>query len=648
MPCRNESQCKPGLQTRFHLALVLLLALSLPAQAERYLTELSPPFDQCANQVRGNPNEVIEQMEVLQDSELSQTQVAQRRYCLSLAYLTLVYPVKAIDQIELALQQISVQSQPWLYHKLQIVNAEAREANGEASKALELTNDAVAWSVSNRNEQIEMHALRARGLIKTSLRDYLGALQDLNRAYSIASTVSDAAKINIGSYLGLVYEYRDEYALAIPYFQQAVNFYRGSGEDGELSISLYGLGYAYSKRGNFSLARETLQESLRISENIEDKQGAAYAIKELAYINLQQENLPLAQRQIAEAGRLSKTSENPYLAISINQLSAELSIAKGDISAAERANDIARELVDMDSMPVIYLELEQQKASLLAGRGYYKAAFENISSILKQKLMIMREQSSSQLLQIRAQYELETKEKENRHLQAINTAAAAELKTQRSRNILLLLMLTSAGVICALLAYIVVRNREIQKKLEDMANLDALTGVANRRRAMELIENQLNLARRHNFPLAVCIIDLDNFKLINDTYGHPVGDRVLEAFGLVLKKSMRNTDILGRIGGEEFILALPHTTTETAFHVLDQLRLKTHKVPDLINDHRITVSFSCGLCDAQKSANLSDLLSQADTALYLAKQKGRDCIVVAGGDIEESSHAIRQSVTELD
>ena len=607
----------------------LYLGSTLVVASDDYIRELEEPFD-CDKTVGSEPAKVFEQMQAMDETGLSPVQLAQKNYCSASAMLMLTYPGQAVEFIEVALSHISEQSQPWLFHVIQILNSQAAEMSGEPSQALELINPTLTWAINNNDKSMEMSALQHRGLSKIGLGDYLGALQDLNLAYSMADEDNDEAKVSIGSYLAMVYEYRDEFDLAIPYFQQAVNYYRGTGNALNLSVALYGLGYAFAKQGKYSLAQETLHESLRKAQSIDDEQGVAYAKKELAYINIQNSNFALAEKQLTEAQVSAEKSDNPFLTMGVNRNLAALYLAIGNIGAAEQANEQARALVDMTDMPVDYLELEKQKASLSAARGYYKAAYETILHVLDEKLVLMREQSANQLLQIRAQYELQTKEKENQLLQEINSEAEAELQTQRSHNVNLLLLLATAGIICILLAYITIRNQEVKRKLQQMADLDGLTGVPNRRRTMELIGNQLSLARRHNYPLSVGIIDLDNFKSINDNFGHPTGDRVLEAFGLVLRQNMRATDIIGRIGGEEFIVALPHTDTETAYTVIDQLRLKAHKVPALIEDYRFDVSFSCGLCDGAAMKDMSELMARADSALYVAKHSGRDRIAMSG------------------
>jgi len=602
------------------------------AAENTHLSDFQPPFKGCEALLKNSPKALIDAMNKLDDTALSAVARAQKNFCLGAAYLALIYPDKALAFVEAAYREIDEPNEPWLFHTIQILQAEAMDASGNPALALQKTNEALSWAQNVNNRTLETSALRMRGMVKTSLGDYLGALQDLNEAYEFADANDEEFKIGIASYLALVYEYREEYELAIPYFENAANYYRKKNVTGELSIALYGLGHAHIKLGNHDIGEKYLEESLQLAESIGDDQGAAYAIKELAYNNIKKNNFQTAEEQLNKAILLSKDSGNPYLNINIYLYLADLFLAKGDTAKAEATNATAAEYIDIKNMPILYLNLETQRAKISAARGYYKSSYEKIASILDEKVALIKEQSSNQMLQIRAQYEMESKEKENHHLQNLNRAAEAELKTERSRNVLLLLLLATVGIISVLLAYIVARNREVRKKLEQMANLDGLTGVPNRRRTMELIDHQLKLSHRHKYPLAVGILDLDNFKAVNDNFGHPVGDKVLEAFGLILRNNMRATDIVGRIGGEEFIIALPHTTITTAMNVIDQLRIKSHKVPELIDDHRFVVSFSCGLCEATQMESLSEVLAAADGALYNAKQNGRDRVEITQPD----------------
>ena len=119
------------------------------------------------------------------------------------------------------------------------------------------------------------------------------------------------------------------------------------------------------------------------------------------------------------------------------------------------------------------------------------------------------------------------------------------------------------------------RTKELElsnKKLEKLATIDVLTNLFNRVKLNDTLENEINRANRFEHDLGIIILDIDNFKLTNDTYGHNVGDKVLEEFGYILKSQVRLTDIVGRWGGEEFVIICPETNIQGMKNVTEQLR----------------------------------------------------------------------------
>ena len=160
------------------------------------------------------------------------------------------------------------------------------------------------------------------------------------------------------------------------------------------------------------------------------------------------------------------------------------------------------------------------------------------------------------------------------------------------------------------------------KALQD-AHTDALTGVSNRRRIMQLGDATLSDRRRQSQPLSLAILDLDNFKAINDTYGHPVGDAVLCAFCTHVSQRIRPSHMLGRLGGEEFLLLMPGTSLTAAEAVLSRVR---HMLEPHVG---VSYTFSAGLAQAGASELLPVVVERADNALYEAKRNGRDCIVTS-------------------
>jgi diguanylate cyclase (GGDEF)-like protein len=166
------------------------------------------------------------------------------------------------------------------------------------------------------------------------------------------------------------------------------------------------------------------------------------------------------------------------------------------------------------------------------------------------------------------------------------------------------------------------------------AMVDPLTGIANRRSFMQ---DAAQLAKRHVAnprPTAVLLIDLDHFKSINDRFGHAVGDRVLEVFTEAARKSMRGSDLVGRLGGEEFAAVLADTSREKAVAVAERIRETFAQMAQEVDGHPVCGTVSIGLVHCLgPSLDVTELLAQADHALYYAKERGRNRVEVASLDM---------------
>lgn len=170
------------------------------------------------------------------------------------------------------------------------------------------------------------------------------------------------------------------------------------------------------------------------------------------------------------------------------------------------------------------------------------------------------------------------------------------------------------------------------------ATLDALTGFYNRRQLEERIKQEVSNAKRQNAPLCGIMTDIDFFKSVNDTYGHAVGDLVLQTIAKIIRGQLREYDIAGRYGGEEFSILLPFTKIEEAEMVAERLRktietkiIDISKVNPESEIKTIKVTLSLGIYEMQEDDNDEDLLKKADKALYRAKNTGRNKVVVHNG-----------------
>ncbi|WP_200762691.1 diguanylate cyclase [Nitrosophilus alvini] len=157
------------------------------------------------------------------------------------------------------------------------------------------------------------------------------------------------------------------------------------------------------------------------------------------------------------------------------------------------------------------------------------------------------------------------------------------------------------------------------------AEVDFLTGLLNRRRFERAILELLNDLQTRNYPFSLVIIDLDDFKQINDTYGHPVGDTVLKEMAMILKTFLRANAIAARIGGEEFAVILPGSELEQAVHIAERLRRAVENRTFQGLELKTTASF--GVTEAKKSDTLEEIFERADKALYEAKKTGKNRVV---------------------
>jgi len=180
-----------------------------------------------------------------------------------------------------------------------------------------------------------------------------------------------------------------------------------------------------------------------------------------------------------------------------------------------------------------------------------------------------------------------------------------------------------------------VKLEEANLNLKKMASKDPLTGLFNRQFLNKLLERQWILSRQYNFPLSVIMADIDNFKAINDTYGHQTGDMVLKIIARVLSKNLRKNDYLARYGGEEFIFVLPQTALIDSYNTAQRVIAEVRKeVIPLGNNRKLSVTISCGVSTAlpdKKPERIESLIQRADAALYEAKSSGKDRAVCKEG-----------------
>jgi diguanylate cyclase (GGDEF)-like protein len=174
----------------------------------------------------------------------------------------------------------------------------------------------------------------------------------------------------------------------------------------------------------------------------------------------------------------------------------------------------------------------------------------------------------------------------------------------------------------------------MMSELRRLATIDSLTEASSRRHFMEQSSLSIKQAKIKEQQVALILLDIDHFKQVNDTFGHQVGDCTLKAITEICRDNIRPDDLLGRYGGEEFMILLMDTSLDEATLVAERIRCKVATTPIKINDNLISVTASMGVAvtDSVSEADIEALLRKADQALYKAKAAGRNTVIQASSD----------------
>ncbi len=194
---------------------------------------------------------------------------------------------------------------------------------------------------------------------------------------------------------------------------------------------------------------------------------------------------------------------------------------------------------------------------------------------------------------------------------------------------------------------VALRTKRMQDLLEERAHVDGLTGLSNRHALEERLANEWSMHQRHGGALAVWVTDLDHFKAVNDTYGHPAGDEVLRRTSEIIRASVRTTDMAARYGGEEFVVIAPHCDLAGVLKTAERFRARLANTSVIIESRSINVTVSIGVAawPEDTACSAADLLAMADRALYAAKDAGRNNVQQLSATERVKKHGSTQSPT---
>lgn len=502
------------------------------------------------------------------------------------------------------------------------------ELNGDSQRAMTLYEQAVSVAEKTADQEILANALFQRGYLRGVRGDFAAGLMDLRRANQIFERIGLPQKATTATNaVATLYNRMGDHAQARHYFEIALQAQLAAGLKRESIVTRHNLGRSLENMKDWDGARAAFEAVLADGRELGYLRGEAYGLRGLASVSNAQQKWSEALSLLDRASILQSRAPDERLR---GQILLQRGIALRGLKRLAESHialtDALKVFLGADSQAEIaltYGELAATQAAL----GDFRAAYESEKKYKAVSDQLYARQLDDRFSTLKVEFDTAAKDKENLLLQREKAATERALAQARKVNTLRAVALALAGLLVIVLAILVGRHRRTSRRMRDLAMTDELTDLPNRRHVLGELDALIQAGNR----AGVLIVDLDRFKPINDDHGHLVGDAILRAVAACLLHALPAGALLGRLGGEEFIVVLPSTDAAAAHAAAERLRLSISAldVSRWLPDRGITISIGVTACGPGEE--VSAVLRRADEALYEAKRSGRDCTRVNPG-----------------
>ena len=613
--------------------LLLACALRSPPVAAACLPNADPSIRALQELVDQDANAALKKVAVLLKAELaSPIPSAQRLASLysvqAQAYSILELESKARDAVFKGLKFAPDNTDPVRIMLLSVYAENVYDQAGIAA-AVKVTEEAQA--VQKRGSLEDICLLIGRGLLQYREDREDLAISSLTQAYRSSTTPAFAEPhILAAGVLATVLRGMGDYSQALALNQEAIDWDTARHLPLALSVDRFLRGRILILMPKYAQAIDEFDDARKLSAMLNDTQGVAFA------------DVRVCEARI-ELGQLIKARaacENALFTFIASRFSDEVKetealLARIDLAEGhpEKALATLNEVLDhsgTDVLPLRVASLYQWRARTNAALHNYRDAYNDLSEYSRRYVATNDADRTKQAVALRARFETDREIERNALLKRELDLSHEQSQRQAQQLRWNAIAAVSAVMVIALLIYFLVTNLRFRKQLVRLASQDGLTGLPNRRRTAELATEELAAATASDGPLTIAIIDMDHFKFINDRCGHATGDYVLREFARLGREAVRTQDMLGRWGGEEFLLIMPDATLEVAIATLERLRTLVFGINLPASGAGLRVSMSAGLATRDVQVrSLDELIARADAALYVAKNEGRDLVRVA-------------------
>jgi diguanylate cyclase (GGDEF)-like protein len=513
------------------------------------------------------------------------------------------------------------------------------ESLGDIIKATQDYKKGLEVAESLHNKVLIASGLINLGAIAYLTDDYQRSLILLNDAYNIAEqTDDDELKGNVNSELGIVYAYVYQEQKAMAYYQKSYEHFKQAGMLLSAHNSLNNIAINHNIKKEYSQAITVLQTI--IAESNKDSPSSlmysVYSSMAWAYLKKEQANAEAAYQYLLKAKQYIKATDqhDVQLQFHIDEAFILYQLTRYDealvsINAAEKILANQQSLTQLKKQA--YINIVNLRAKVSFEKKAFKDAYQLKSEVIKLTERLYEKEDSRSIAEVRLSLEGEQADIQSEILQnqqALHEASLVEAKFTNEEQRLYLVI---SALVTLAFAWLLVKLIQSQHKLNIATSIDSLTQIENRRSLMKSAQLAFNHAKNRQNQLSILMIDIDHFKFINDNLGHHCGDEVLKIIAQLSATMLRKSDVLGRYGGEEFMVCLPNTELTSAIEIAQRIRLCIEQHDWQFSIDKLTVSVSIGVSslriEGRQTESVNDLYSLikiADEQLYRAKFTGRN------------------------
>ncbi|MEW6984347.1 diguanylate cyclase [Colwelliaceae bacterium 6471] len=489
--------------------------------------------------------------------------------------------------------------------------------------------EAKALAYGNQQEIATMYADIAQSIqIYGEVRQ---ALMYLQKALKIFVELDDLqGKGSSLNSIAALYDELADYEQAIEYYKRAIALHESQANSYTLSVLYFNIGQSYYKINEFTLSLDMMNKALKMSEALKDEVGEAYAYRYIGKIDFDQSRYPSAYASLVKALNIFQEYKSQRM-IFITSIDLSMALAKLDkldeaIALLAPLEDTAQELNRPQYLVDYYhhvYELEKQRQNYLASLSALEKERD-----LKQAMYDKEKEDSLQELMLK--FDTSQREADYKLLEQQNQLKQLRLTEQGAQRTILILAFSFAILIGLLISFLLFKQIQNRNRFKYMAMRDELTGAPNRRAILTQSSKKFEQCQEEGSKLTIAILDIDNFKTFNDTYGHDIGDLVLQVFSDACRDSLRSHDRYGRYGGEEWLLVVIDAQEIDINMIFNRLRERLSKVKIKGVADNVTLTFSLGAASILDSdTHIESIIKRADENLYKAKAQGRDQYVIS-------------------